>query len=130
MMRPVFSTSDLRLLASLSGVFLLNQLYVRNFRTPVFFSSYLDDLLCMPLVLLFSRLLLQLLPEPMRVHRLPPSFILTAFLIFALYFEWLLPLRHPGFTADLLDLAAYGAGCFFFARREWHRKDYPEMQYP
>lgn len=118
-MGPRPHRNDLWLLGLLGSGFLLNQLYIRHFSTPAFFRNYLDDLLCMPLVLLLARCLLQLLPLPNRPRRLPPYFVGTAFLLFALYFEVILPRYNSDFTADLLDVAVYAAGCLLFAAWEY-----------
>jgi len=111
--------NDLCLLGFLGASFLLNQAYIRHFAAPSFFRNYLDDLLCMPLVLLLARCILQLLPLPRTPERLPPYFVVTAFLMFALYFEVILPLYNRDFTADPLDVAVYAAGCLLFACREY-----------
>lgn len=100
-------------------LFILNQFYVRNYVAPAFFRNYFDDLLCMPLVLSWAKLILNLLPLKNIPRRLPPYFIFTALALFSVYFELLLPHFHKGFTADLLDVAAYAAGCILFSLWEY-----------
>jgi hypothetical protein len=78
-------------------------------------ASYLDDLLCLPLVLGLV----------LAVHRLRhpgPGLILirghslVALLLFSVYFEVILPRLSSGFTADPVDVVMYGIGWCVF---EW-----------
>lgn len=113
------SRRDIYLPALTALLFVLNQFYVRNYVAPAFLRNYFDDLLCMPLVLSWAKLILNLLPLKNVPRRIPLYFILTALLLFSVYFELLLPHFHKGFTADLLDVAAYAAGCILFSLWEY-----------
>lgn len=112
---------DLLFFLFLTSLFLSNQIYVRNYLAPNFFRNYLDDLLCMPLVLIFSKNILNLLPVPTPIRRLPFYFVVTAFVIFSVYFEVLIPQIHHGFTSDWIDVLIYATGCILFCLWDYRK---------
>jgi len=77
-------------------------------------DAWLDDLICLPLILALV----------LAVHRtwrvgndryvLPVVQVAAAWLLVALVFELVLPMVDAAFTSDSLDVVAYGAGAFFF----------------
>ncbi len=75
--------------------------------------SYLDDVLCLPVVL-------AAVLATLRLHRrrpgltLPLSVGLVALAGYALWFEGVLPLLDSRATADVRDVPAYGAGLVLF----------------
>ncbi|MFM1874878.1 MAG: hypothetical protein RL266_615 [Bacteroidota bacterium] len=73
--------------------------------------SYLDDLLCFPIVLTLG----------LAVYRyFWPNYRLTAWhiwptlFIYSLYFEWYLPRTSDAYTSDLLDVSMYLIGLTIF----------------
>lgn len=94
-------------------LFVLNQLleWQQLYFRPLY--SYLDDLLCLPL-----SLTLALAAERTYFHSpkfiLKKSHILLAVLLFSIVFEVVLPYFSWTYTADVLDVAAYGLGALFF----------------
>ncbi|WP_187263409.1 magnesium citrate secondary transporter [Pontibacter beigongshangensis] len=94
-------------------LFLLNQVLELSgiFLWPL--HTHLDDLLCLPLALTVV-----LAAERWYFKRpgfvLPVSYILSAFAVFAVVFELLLPLFFTRYTADALDVQAYAAGGLAF----------------
>lgn len=81
---------------------------------PPLLSSYLGDLLCLPLMLSLA----------LAAHRaliaqnstLPGAWVLAAWLAVSVWFEGLLPLWSAQATADPLDVVAYALGGLAFQR--------------
>lgn len=73
--------------------------------------SYLDDLLCFPLVLTLG---LAAYRFQWPNYRLTPWHVWPLVLIYSVYFEWYLPQRSALYTADLLDVVMYGLGALLF----------------
>ncbi|MGD9548059.1 MAG: hypothetical protein AB7V45_11035 [Candidatus Krumholzibacteriia bacterium] len=82
-------------------------------RGPAILVGYLDDLLCLPLVLPVL-LVLQRCVHRDPLWRLPPAHGLAAVALFAFYFELVLPHLQPGAAADALDGLMYAAGFAIF----------------
>ncbi len=83
-------------------------------RIPEFFRNYLNDFLCLPL-------LLSCFVCFIRTFRNRPTFglqmnmILFACLYLAIVFEYLLPQISNSFTSDSFDVIAYALGGIYFA---------------
>ena len=78
-------------------------------------DSYLDPLLCMPLVLFVLDW------ERKRIwhsSNLSTGMVLCLTLVLALVFEFAFPVWNPGFTTDYLDVLLYfiGAALYIFVR--------------
>lgn len=76
---------------------------------PELINSYLSDLLCLPMMLTASLLIIR------KVKRLPwfrfdIRHVLAAWAYLSLVFEYWLPGRSAIYTADPLDVLAYGIG--------------------
>ena len=93
---------------------IVNQILEKGFGiyTPVV-NSYLDDLLCFPIVLTLG----------LGVYRFRwPNYQLSGYhiwpvvLIYSVYFEWYLPLRSTVYTADVMDVLMYVLGALVFQR--------------
>ena len=80
---------------------------------PYLFQNYLNDLLCIPIVLKVCQYVIRYIKSDKKIHL---SFIqiLTVCLGYALYFEWYLPLHNPRYTADGIDILMYFIGGIFF----------------
>ena len=93
-------------------LFLGHQLSQKVFHLPLpLADSYLDNLLCMPLLLPGLQWQQRcLLGRP----RLSFMEILAATAFVAFASEWLFPRWSPAFTADLWDVVAYLAGAMVF----------------
>lgn len=99
-------------LAICLAAFLLQRVLEGVGQSPDWASSYLDDLLCLPLVL---SLILLIRRRVVRGHDvLPIGHSLFALVVFSLYFEILLPLLSDRYTADPWDVVMYLAGWFIF----------------
>lgn len=76
-------------------------------------QSYLDDLLCFPILLSIGLLMYRIFwPN----YRLTPWHIWPTVLLFSVYFEWYFPTVNSAFTADVLDVMMYGFGALAFDR--------------
>lgn len=75
--------------------------------------AYLDDLLCLPLVLTF---ILAVQRAYFKNHRIiiPLRHTFFAVAAFSVCFELVLPLFRDVYRADVLDVLAYSAGAFLF----------------
>jgi len=99
--------------ALLLAVFGLNQLALHAGYGTTFSTFYLDDLLCLPIVLSLIQYVQRRKYSPR--FTLPLSHIVLAVLFFALSFEIILPAISSRFTGDPLDVALYfiGGGLFY-----------------
>ena len=102
----------------LSGVsltiFLLNLLLV-NFSSnlPNFFTSYLNDLLCLPIVLSICFFVIRFFSKNKRVQiSLFSAFSLAA--LYSVYFEIYLPEVTTRYTSDAMDGLLYFTGALIF----------------
>lgn len=83
----------------------------------VWIDSYLDDVLFLPLVFGFFRLLKRVISrEP--DWDIPHAWMINTLLFVSVYFEGILPLFSNRFTSDPLDIIAYTGGmtAYIFAR--------------
>jgi hypothetical protein len=90
-----------------------NQLLELN---NIYFSplySYLDDLLCFPLILTFILAVQRSYFNNDNIT-IPISHIVFAVAAFIICFELLLPSFSDKYTADVLDVIVYGIGSFAF----------------
>ena len=91
----------------------VNQLLERQGIYIPVVHSYLDDLLCFPLVLTIGLAVYRIiLPQ----YTLSPWHIWPLFAIYGFVFEWYLPQTSPVYTSDPLDLLAYFMGILIFQR--------------
>lgn len=89
----------------LSGVF--------GFELPKTIRHYLNDLLCMPLVLSLSLAVIRILKKNNQLY-VPFITVALVTLYYSLHFEWLLPKFNPRYTADAMDVVLYGFGAMLF----------------
>lgn len=74
--------------------------------------SYLDDLLCFPIVLTLGLAMYRyFIPN----YRLTPWHIWPTMIVYSLYFEWYLPQTSAVYTADGLDVMMYLIGLTVFS---------------
>lgn len=97
-----------------SGSFLLNLLLLKlPVQLPNFFSSYLNDLLCMPIVISICLFLIR----KFRGQRDLKISLFSAFslvVLYAVYFEIYLPEVTERYTADFVDVLLYFIGAIIF----------------
>ena len=95
-------------------LFVLNMLLI-NFsgNLPSFFSSYLNDLLCLPIVLSICFFLIRSFSKYRSIRiSLFSAFSLAAF--YAVFFEVYLPEGHIRYTSDNIDVLLYFGGALIF----------------
>ncbi|WP_299601096.1 hypothetical protein [uncultured Aquimarina sp.] len=100
------------------SIYVLQQLEIR---LPLFFQNYLNDLLCMPLVLSVCQLAVRKLKNDTRIL-LPMPLLILVTIGYSIYFEWYLPQYDDRYTADWLDVLMYFIGMFFFYAVEKHKR--------
>lgn len=90
-------------------------------------QSYLDDLLCFPILLTIG---LAMYRTVWPGYRLTAWHIWPTVVLFSVYFEWYLPAVNSGFTADALDVMMYALGALAFDRliNKPYRKNTREIQ--
>jgi hypothetical protein len=98
----------------ISAIFLLShQLTQKIFSIKMpFFDAYLDDFLAMPFI--FSLFLIEQYFWKRRTTKLTLFEITTFTIIFAIFFELILPNFNTNYTKDYWDFLAYGFGSLVF----------------
>lgn len=83
------------------------------FPLPIIINNYLNDLLCMPIVLKICQFAVRFIKKDKHTNiPIKMSFVLT--ILYALYFEFLLPKFSDRYTADFIDVILYFMGFLFF----------------
>lgn len=95
-----------------TGVYLLELFEIK---LPWIISNYLNDLLCMPLVLSLSLVIIRILKKDDKLY-VPLVVVVIVTLYYAFHFEWLIPKFNARYTADAIDVALYSFGAFLFYR--------------
>jgi hypothetical protein len=80
---------------------------------PSLINNYLNDLLCMPIVLKIAQLAVRYLKKDGHLQ-LPIALVGILTLGYACYFEWFLPQFNSRYTADGIDVFLYFTGALFF----------------
>ena len=95
-------------------LFLINQgLVLFEVQRPEFMSSYLNDLLVMPIILTVCLFATRFIHSDHSIRlSLFSAFSLAA--LYSLYFEGYLPGKSARYTADGLDVALYFLGALIF----------------
>ena len=76
-------------------------------------NNYLNDLLCMPIVLGIAQRTVRFLKSDSNLT-LPVALQVVVTIMFALYFEGYLPQFNLRYTADVMDVLCYFLGMAFF----------------
>ncbi|WP_339611349.1 hypothetical protein [uncultured Planktosalinus sp.] len=86
---------------------------------PAIINNYVNNLLCMPLVLTSCLIVLQKIKSNNRIT-IPIFVIASVTLYYILFFEWYLPTVNPRYTADLIDVCLYivGGVIFYFLQNK------------
>lgn len=100
--------------AACFAVFLVNLLLVKSrLQLPEFFTSYLNDLLCLPVVLGICLLVIRKFSKNKQLQiSLFSVFSLAA--LYSVYFEIYLPEVTERYTADVFDVFLYFVGALLF----------------
>lgn len=111
------------------GIFLGN-LIVLNLplQLPTFFSSYLNDLLCMPIVLSVCLFVIRKISKRKDLKiSLFSAFSLAA--LYSIYFEWYLPENTTRYTQDVVDVLLYFGGALIFYLAQRSEASSQKLQY-
>jgi hypothetical protein len=80
---------------------------------PTWIYFYVNDFLCMPIVLSLGLAILRFIKKTDAIF-VPLSIILIMTTYYAIYFEWLMPKLNTRYTGDLIDVFLYFLGAFLF----------------
>ena len=93
----------------------LNSLFLKPVLDWLFFRHYLNDLLCLPLVLTLTIFVQRsLFNKPAYLLNRYQAGMAAAY--FAFMFEGVVPLYNARYTADFGDVICYGFGAWLFIR--------------
>ncbi|MFK7832948.1 MAG: hypothetical protein AB8B52_06710 [Winogradskyella sp.] len=98
------------------SVFLASILYTANrleLPLPNWVYFYVNDFLCMPIVLSLCLASLRLIKKTETLY-VPLSVVLALTLYFALFFEILIPQINARYTFDVIDIVLYILGALLF----------------
>lgn len=95
-------------------IFLANQILEHFSISQVLLQSYLDDILCMPIVLFIILLFYNKYLFVDINYSIPISYILISIFFFIFLFELVLPIISKNYIADIFDVIAYTIGALFF----------------
>ena len=96
------------------GLYLLNRFLLSVVGLSQFQIPYLNDILCLPVVLTLALWLQQkLFPGSYRQRFLAAQVLFTVFYI-AVFFEGILPTFSSRYTRDYWDILAYAAGGLYY----------------
>lgn len=86
---------------------------------PGWVDAYLTDVLCLPLILSLSLILLRWIFQRAEMLLTVPM-IVFAWVVTSVLFEVVLPLKSDVYVADTMDVVAYGIGAliFFFLQKK------------
>ncbi|SEA76085.1 hypothetical protein [Psychroflexus halocasei] len=78
---------------------------------PVFIRSYFMDLLCMPVICGITFFLLRFFKEDFYLTK---WHVISLTIMYAIYFEMIMPPISERYTADVWDIVMYALGSFLF----------------
>lgn len=100
----------------LNAVFIFLVINILNsfkFNLPTWITFYVNDFLCMPVVLTICLKILHYLKKDNTIL-LPLLPILSLSTFYAFYFEWYLPQERTRYTGDWVDVFMYFGGALLF----------------
>ena len=85
---------------------------------PNWMYFYVNDFLCMPIVLSLSLAILRRIKKTQTLY-VPIPVLLALTTYFAVFFEWLMPQINSRYTSDRIDISLYflGALLFYYAQK-------------
>jgi hypothetical protein len=93
-----------------SFVFVANLFQIQ---LPNWLYFYLNDFLCMPIVLSLCLIILRILKKTESLY-VPLLVVLGLSTYFSLHFEWLMPQLSTRYTSDIIDVVLYFSGALLF----------------
>jgi len=94
-------------------LFSVNQFLIFSGVKHWFLTGYLDDLVLLPVILPLITVLLRLLADSPKLE-LDVGMVITAFILFSVVFEFVLPHFNKQYTADYFDVLCYGIGGWIY----------------
>lgn len=82
--------------------------------TNIIFRSYLDDILCIPIVLSIMLLIFRQFIKKNNNYSFPISFVIIAVVYLSIFFELILPVISSRYNRDLVDILVYSIGGIIF----------------
>lgn len=80
---------------------------------PALVNNYMNDILCMPIVLHSCQLVLSYIKSNKGIFA-PIQIKITLTIIFGIYFELILPLYNIRYTSDWVDVVMYFSGMLLY----------------
>ena len=93
-----------------SFIFVANQFQIQ---LPNWVCFYLNDFLCMPIVLSLCLIILRILKKTEELY-VPFFVVLALSAYFTWHFEWLMPHLSTRYTSDFTDIILYFFGAILF----------------
>jgi hypothetical protein len=88
---------------------------------PPLINNYVNDLLCLPLLLAAMEFLIIRLKKD-KYFKFPLGFVIFLAIYYSVYFEYYLPKVNPRYTADWIDVILYVVGGLTFYFTDKHKK--------
>ncbi|GGF71362.1 hypothetical protein SAMN05444281_1898 [Wenyingzhuangia marina] len=95
-----------------------------GYQLPLFINNFLNDLLCLPIVLGIITRVIQFLKKDSE-FKLPIGFIICLATYYSIYFEYYQPRVNNRYTSDWIDVLLYfigGFSYFFISRYKTNKK--------
>ena len=112
------TTATLRhpLVASSILLFIVHQIIERGYGYSIpIVHAYLDDLLCMPIILGLAMQFIQWIHPLKELYHLDKIAIAISVIFYSILFEIILPMASPStYTADWIDVLLYSTGALLF----------------
>lgn len=97
-----------------SGIFFIVYfLQFIHFPLPALINNYLNDFLCMPIILTLCLGFVRIIKKNKDI-RLSGFVIISLTIYYSVYFEYYLPKVNSRYTADPIDVLLYFAGALVF----------------
>lgn len=97
-------------------LFLVHQIIEKGFNYPIpILHAYLDDLVCLPIVLGLGTQLIQWIHPIKDLYFLDKTSIIITVIFYSILFEGIFPFVNPSiYTADWIDIVMYSVGAILF----------------
>lgn len=97
-------------------LFLVHQIIERGFDYSIpILHAYLDDLVCMPIILGLGTQIVQWIHPIKDLYFLDKNVIILTVIFYSILFEGILPFVNPlVYTADWMDIVMYSVGAILF----------------
>jgi len=92
-----------------------------NYPLPTLINNYVNDLLCLPLLLATMEFIIKRLKKD-KYFKFPIGFVIFLASYYSIYFEYYLPTVNARYTADWIDVILYFVGGLTFYFSEKHKR--------